>query len=304
MGVVQAPGRIGPDRGSGGTPRTGASERVYAGLLRAYPGPFRRRYQEEMVLLFGDQLREAQATHGAAGTTVTWFRTLLDLASSAIGEHLRKDRTMAQSLATFEPTRSMRVLGLFGLIGGVLLLWAFLSSDPFADGRINFIRLLVFSLAGPAIARAFYPRQAALAPRLALVATGAVIIGGIWYATWLLLSPGVPSKFSGTFGLVNFLAGLALWLSPVLYGAAMRRIGAAWKGMTRSRTVATRLGATLLLGSSVAWLGDDRLGLVDSEAYGQLWSTIAQVGVALNGAGWILLGAVLVLGSRASRPAA
>lgn len=304
MGVAQAPGRVGSDRGFDGAPRSSASERIYASLLRAYPSAFRRRYEDEMVLLFADQLRDARAANSGGGVAATWVRTLLDLLSSAIGEHLRKDRTMAQSLATFEPTWSMRLLGLFGLIGGVLLLWAFVSWNPFVDQGNNLIRLLVFSLAGAAIAIAFYRRQAAVAPRLALVATGAVVIAGAWYATWLLLSPGVRSPFSGTYGLVNFLAGLALWLSPVLYGAAMLRIGAAWQGMTRWRAVATRLGAVLLLGSSVAWLGDDRLGLVDSEAYGELFQAIALTGVALNGAGWILLGAVLVLGARGTRPAA
>ena len=95
MGVVQAPGRFGGEPDFGGTPRQSLSERVYSGLLRAYPRTFRTRYADEMVLLFGDQLRDARAARGAGGITITWLRTLLDLASSAFGEHLRKDRTMA-----------------------------------------------------------------------------------------------------------------------------------------------------------------------------------------------------------------
>ena len=110
--------------------------------------------------------------------------------------------------------------------------------------------------------------------------------------------------FSGTFGAINFWSNGALWLSAAVYGAAMLRIGAAWQGMPRWRGVATRLGAIALLGSSVAWTGDDRLGLVDSEPYGEVWSTIALTGVFLNGLGWVLLGGVLALGNRSARRSA
>jgi hypothetical protein len=295
MDAAQAPGRVGSGRGLESPGDLGGSERVYSRLLRLYPTDFRRRYRDEMVLLFSDQLRDARSNGRAGGAVATWFRSLVDLVANAIGEHLRMDRRTAQSLATFEPTRGMRLLGLFGVIGAGLLLWAFVSWNAFADPTMNLIRLLTFSLAGAAISIGFYGRQAAIAPRLALVSTSVVVIAGAWYVLWLLLSPGVKSPFMGTFGLVNFLAGLALWLSPVLYGAAMLRIGAAWRGMSRTWSIVTRLGAVFLLGSSVAWLGDDRLGLVDSE-YGAVWQAVAMTGVGLNGLGWTLLGAVLVLG--------
>ena len=127
MGVAEAPGRSGRGHGLGAAPPRSRSEAIYAGLLRAYPPEFRARYAEEMMLLFGDQLRDARAADGGGGAIATWFRSLVDLASSAVGQHLRKERTMAQSLATFEPTRTMKVLGAFAVAGGALLLLAFVT---------------------------------------------------------------------------------------------------------------------------------------------------------------------------------
>ena len=308
MGVAQAPGRFGTDPGlidpGFEAPRLGRSERLYAGLLRAYPAPFRARYAEEMVLLFGDQLRDARAARGSGGITTTWFRTLVDLASSAVGEHLRKDRTMATSLATFAPTRSMRWLGLVGLVGGVLLLWAFISFNPFETRAANMVRLITFALGQAAIALAFYRRLSLASPRLALATTGLVVFGGVGYALWVFVALWVPSPFSGTFGALNFFGSGLLWLSAALFGFALLKTGAASKGMPSRLALAARLGAVALLGSSFAWIGDDRLGLVDSEPYGQLFGAIAMFGVFLNGLGWVTLGSVLVLGGRGSRAAA
>jgi hypothetical protein len=304
MGVAQAPGRFGNEPDYGDAPRTSRSERVYAGLLLAYPRKFRARYADEMVLLFADQLRDARAANGAGRVTATWMRTLLDLASSAVGEHLRKDRTMAQSLATFEPTRSMRWLGLIGLAGGVLLLWAFISFDPFQTRAANAIRLIIFALGQAAIAIAFNRRQALVAPRLALITTALTVFAGTFYALWVVLALWVPSPFSGGFGALNFFGNGVLWLSAVAYGGAMLRIGAVWQGMPRWLGIVARVGAIALLGSAFGWLGDDRLGLVDSEPYGQLIGTIAMLGVFLNGLGWVTLGGVLVFGNRGTRTAA
>ena len=298
MGVASAPERFGIDPDFDSEPWVGHSERVYAGLLRAYPPQFRARYEDEMVVLFGDMLRDARAADGAGGIVIIWIRTVLDLTSSALGEHLRKDRTMAQSLATFEPTRTMRLLGLVGLVGGILLLWAFISFNPFETRTANTIRLIVFALGGAAVAVAFYRRQALVARSRALASSGAVVFSGALYATLAVLAQWVQSPFSGTFGALNFWSSWALWVTAAVYGAAMLKIGAAWQGMPRWLGVATRLGAITLLGSSFAWVGDDRLGLVDSEQYGHMWSSIAMAGVFLNGTGWVILGAVLALGNR------
>jgi hypothetical protein len=299
VGAAQAPGRFGAGGIHGGS-RASASERLYAGLLRLYPAAFRARYGEEMVVLFGDQLRDARAGRGPGSVVAIWIRSLFDLAASAVGEHLRRDRTVAQSLATFEPSRSMRLLGLFGLVGAGLLLWAFISIKPFEDPALNRIRLVTFALAGAAVSLAFYRQQALAAPALARLTTAAVVIAGVWYAGWVILSAGVDRPFVGTFGFVYLLANIALWVSPAIWALGMLHTGAAWQGMPRRLEIVTKIALWILVGSIVGWLGDDRLGLVDS-LWGELWQAVAIAGVNMNGLGWGVLGAVLLVGGR-SRP--
>lgn len=297
MGVADAPRRAAADPGTGAGRPLGRSERLYAGFLHLYPSGFRARYADEMIVLFGDQMRDARAS-GRGGLAMAWIRTSFDIGSSAIGEHLRRDRVMAQSLATFEPTRGMRLLGLIGLIGGVLLLWAFLSFDPFLGRVANTVRLILFALGGAAVAIAFHGRQARVAPRLAFAAAGAVVGSGTLYAALVVLALWVDSPFSGVFGTLTFWSSGALWVSAAAYGVAMLRIGEAWRGMSRPLAVATRIGASALIGGALAWVGDDRLGLVDSVAYGQLWSTVALASVFLVGLGWVVLGSVMAIGAR------
>src|SRR5258705_8432332 len=204
---------------------------------------------------------------------------------------------MAATVTTFEPTRTTRALGLFGVVGAILLLVAFASFEPFEDARANEVRLVVFSLAGAALALAFYRRQAVVAPTLALLTTGSVVIAGTWYAAMVLAAPAIEHPFIGPFGLLNLLANIALWVTPAIWAIGMLHTGAAWQGMSPNQARATKLGMTILLGSIVAWIGDDRLGMVHS-LWGALWQAVALAGVAMNGVGWLILGAVLVLAGR------
>jgi hypothetical protein len=197
----------------------------------------------------------------------------------------------------FEPTRTTRLLGLVGVVGATLLLWAFVSFNPFVDPMVNGIRLVVFALAGAAVSLAFHRRQALAAPMLARVTTAAVVIAGVWYATWVIVSLGVDRPFVGTFGSVYFLANIALWVSAAVWAIGMLHTGAAWHGMPRRLGLITRLATWILVGSIVGWMGDDRLGLTDSR-WGGMWQAIALAGVAMNGVGWGLLGAVLLFRGR------
>ena len=295
MAAVQAPGRAGPEAG------LAAGQRLYASLLRLYPRGFRDRYGDEMVLLLGDQIRDARAGAGIGGVAITWIRTLVDLVSSAVGEHLRKDRTMAQSLTSFEPSRSMRLLGVIGIVGAALLLWAFVSWNPFAERANNTIRLVLFGLAGAAVALAYHDRQVAANRRLATVATAVVVLAGVWYSSWIVLGATRDSPFIGTIGFIGSLASLSLWLSAGVFGALVLRIGALWRGMSPWFAAIARMAAlVLLVGGPLGWLGDDRWGLVEDETYGPMFQQAALFGVFLVGAGWALLGTVLVLGGRRS----
>lgn len=206
---------------------------------------------------------------------------------------------MARSLATFEPTRPMRVAGLLAVAGGVLLLWAFYSWNPFSDPRVNGIRLLLFWSSGVAAALGYHGRQAAVRPRLARMATGAVVLVGAWNLLWLLLAWDRSSPFGGEFGLIGFVGGLLGWLAASFYGAAMLVIAAAWLGMGRWAAAATRMAAGLLVVAGVvATFGMDRLGLTRSEPYGELFGTLGMLGVGGVGLAWLVLGLVLMVGGR------
>lgn len=54
------------------------STRLYARLLRAYPADFHRRYADQMVVLFTDQIRDARGNQSRTGLAITWIRALAD----------------------------------------------------------------------------------------------------------------------------------------------------------------------------------------------------------------------------------
>ncbi len=72
------------------------AERIYRRLLLAYPRSFRARYEEEMVRLFLDQLRDADGAERPGERAGLWARSVADIASSAPSEHLRKETPVAK----------------------------------------------------------------------------------------------------------------------------------------------------------------------------------------------------------------
>ena len=63
------------------------SERLYRILLKAYPGGYRRKYEEAMAQCFRDQLRAANTI----GKWVRlWLRTMADFALSLPARHLEQ----------------------------------------------------------------------------------------------------------------------------------------------------------------------------------------------------------------------
>ena len=211
---------------------------------------------------------------------------------------------MAKALTTFEPTRTtMRLLGIVRVVGGVLLLWAYFSWAPFVARSSHTVRLVLFALAGAAVGLAFHRRQSAVAPRLALVATSVVVLAGLWYATSNILALNLPRSWVGVGGLLYSLSSLAIWLSAALFGLISLRIGAVWHGMTRWFAATARIALLILaIGGPLAVLGDDRWGLGRHETYGALITQATLLGIFLTGAGWALLGAVLVTGGQRGAP--
>jgi hypothetical protein len=251
---------------------------VYGWLLRFYPAAFRARFSGEMLQLFSDQLRDARADRASAGAAKTWLRTLGDLAVTAAAEHARRDRTVAHTLATTPPSTSSRVLGLLGILGGAVLLAAFLVD---ISPALNFARLVLFNLGAMAIVIAVHRRQASVAPAPALAAAVPALLANAWNLAMLLLSIGRPQPPQGDpdFRLVFFFASVAMWLTDAAFGLLTLRLG-----------VVSRWGAfALAIGSVLAISGIDRLGLTSS-ANPTIFGPLAMAGAALNGIGWILLG--------------
>jgi hypothetical protein len=268
------------------------TERLYRGLLHLYPARFRARFADDMAQLFGDQLRRARTEGPPAAVAGTWLRGIADLAATAASEHIRRDRTLAHSIAT-SPSTSSRLLGLFGILGGLVLLWpAFLPAlFPFALSADFFnLRLAIFNIGAIAIVVAVHRRQASAAPMLALLAAISAILANAWYLamTVLLVSqPGQPGP--GDYGILYFFAGLAIWLTDAAFGFVTLRLG-----------VVTRWGAlALAIGSVLAIVGMDRLELT-SQSNPTIFGTLALAGIALNGIGWILLGIDVATRRRAS----
>jgi len=260
--------------------RSPGHERLYRGLIRLYPAEFRTRFGDEMVQLFGDQMRDARTGDAHSGPVGTWLRTLGDLVVTAASEHTRRDRTVAHSLAD-SPSMAIRALGILGILGGVVLLAAFVIDIA---PEANLVRLLLFNLGAIAIGLAVHVRQASISPRLSLAVTAPMILANAWYLVMTILSIGRPvyPVPDAEFRPIFFYAGVSMWLSDAIFGLVAFRLGAV------SRTAALVLAVgTVVSGSGMGglagtfpWLS----GIVALLAPFSLW------GIGLVGAGWILLG--------------
>lgn len=185
------------------------------------------------------------------------------------------------------PLVATRALGGVGMVGGLVLLAAFVVDMPSA---LNTILLVLFNAGAMAVAVATYGRHAAVSRRLALAGTIPLIVANGWYIAWILFAVGRERPFAGDFGLVGFGAGLAFWLADAWFGLVALRLGVVWRWAALA----------LVIGSLMAITGMDRLELT-SEANPTIFTPIALLGVALNGIAWILLGLEIVLrGLRAS----
>jgi hypothetical protein len=255
---------------------SGLGERVYRGLLRLYPAEFRDRFSGEMVQLFNDKLRDARAGSASLGTVRAWLTLLGDVAVTAPSEHLRRNRTVAHSLSS-APQISARALGIVGILAGIVGLAVFVIEIP---QELFPPRIILMNLGFIAIVLAVHRRQAAVAPRLALLAAVPAVLANAWYLVMVVLQMlRTGPIFGGAFGLVAFWGGVALWLTTALFGAMTLRLGA----VTRLGALATTVGALLTL------TGIDRIGLV-SEASPTIFNTLSQVGIITLAVGWILLG--------------
>lgn len=180
-------------------------------------------------------------------------------------------------------SRSLRsvALGLLGILGGTVLLVAFVVDIP---SDLNAFRLVLFNIGAIAVVVGVHPYQAHVAPRLAVWVAGFAVAANAWYVGMEILSIGEPDPFGGEVGYVWFIAAIVMWLTDAAFGAVTLRLG-----------VMGRWGAAALaIGSVLAITGIDRLGLTSSHDP-TIFGPISLIGAALNGLGWILLGLDLAL---------
>jgi len=256
------------------TPSPGGHERLYRGLLRLYPADYRERYADQMVQLFSDQLRERGGQ--------AWITAPIDLITSAASERMRRNRTVAQSL-TLAPTPLARLLGMLGVLGGALLLAAFMIEIA---PDINWLRLALFNIGAIAVAVGAYRLQAPANPRPALWATVLVVVTNALYMLTVLAAELVELP---RLGLIYVVIGGAMWLSDLCFGVLTFRLG-----------VLSRLAAlALVTGSAFAFIG---MGVFGLTVPGTMLNAVIMTGLAIHGLGWILLGLDVALRGRRADP--
>ena len=256
-------------------------ERVYRALLRLYPKPFRTRFGDELVQLFGDVLRDArEGSGGRGGTGGAWLRILADIALTAPAEHLDQ-RRVAHSL-TRPTSAATKALGVVGILGGLVLVAGYI---PSIDWRGLFVlRLILFNAGTIAIVIAVHRRQAARSRYLSLAAAVLAVLGNAWYLSMIILSIGRPQfpEPDPEFRPIFFVAAIALWLGDAIFALVALRLGA----VSRWASLAVAVGSLVAflamggVGENFPWL----VGLIELTAPFHLW------GVALLGLGWIILG--------------
>lgn len=262
----------------------GAShERVYRALLRLYPEPFRARFGDELVQLAGDLFRDARVgLNGERGVAATWLRLLLDVALTAPAEYLEQ-RRVAHSLSR-PAAAATKALGVFGVAGGLVLIAAFVPNLPWTQELFQ-LRLVLFNGGAIAIAAAILRRTSAAGsgrPVRAVAATA--ILANAWYLVMVVLSVGRPQypdpdpEFRG----IMLWAGIAMWWADAALGLALvRRPGLMRWG-----------GLALAIGSVGAFTGMGHLQLHDGQL-GWFFRPASQLGIVLNGIGWVVLGIVV-----------
>jgi hypothetical protein len=266
-------------------------ERTFRALLRLYPRRFRHAYAEDMTQLFRDQLRDARGANRPGAVAMTWFRTLGDLVQTAIGERARSGIAVGHSLdGPSLPT--LRALGLIGVVGGLGLVAVFVVD---LGPMLGAVRLPLYSTGAIAIILGMVAAGLARTSRgvaVALIAAGLANAGVLATTLGSVGRPVFPEP-DPDFRLLSDYVMAAMWLSDAALGLALIRL----------RSIARTGALALAVGSPLAFLGMSRLELVSDAVYGAVIQSVALAGIGLNGLGWILLGAALVLAHRAEASA-
>jgi hypothetical protein len=195
--------------------------------------------------------------------------------------------TLAESSGEL-PTTVTRASGILGIVGGLVLISAWVPNLSWTWELFN-LRLVLFNAGAIAIGLAVHRRQARRSPLVSSVAATAVIVANAFYLVMVILSIGRPvyPEPDPQFRLVFFYAATAMWLADAAFGLVALRLGVVSRWAT----------SALLIGSILALLGIDRLELVDGP-FASIFIPLSQIGIVMNGLAWIALGLGLVRGRR------
>lgn len=78
-------------------------ERAFRRLVHLYPTAFRAEYEDQLVGLFADQLRDSRISGGTGAVARLWAQVLTDLIATAPQEHLRKESPVLQPVEPAAP---------------------------------------------------------------------------------------------------------------------------------------------------------------------------------------------------------
>lgn len=247
-------------------------ERLFRGLLRLYPTAFRARYGDEILQLCADEMRDARGSGARRGPLQTLLETIIDV--SWCGLHER-----ASNRGAAAPTPTMRLLGLLGIAGGLILVSGFLF---FIHPTFNLARLLLFNAGAIGITVAVCRLAGDRIGRWALAIAAFVVVANLAHALGSVYAEQFEFPFAGLRGIVYSWISYAMWLGDGAFGLVALRVG----GFARVGGLALALGAFGLLGIDRFWAPTELAGM------------IAMTGVVLNGFGWIVLGLVVALRGR------
>jgi hypothetical protein len=178
------------------------------------------------------------------------------------------------------PSAASRLLGVLGILGGLVLIAAFVPDLPWGDGVFN-LRLVLFNAGAIAILLAVHRRQALISRRVSLVAVVPALLANAWYLGMVILAIGRPQfpEPDPGFRPILFYAAIALWLSDSWFGFVAARLGAVWWWAA----------LTLGIGSLLALSGVGGLGFTTGPLAAFI-EPLALGGIGLVGIGWVLLG--------------
>ncbi len=195
---------------------------------------------------------------------------------------------MAHSLAP-SPSPWSRILGILGILGGLVVIAAFIPNLPWGNELFN-LRLVLFNAGAIAVVFAVHRRQAAFGRGISLAVAIPAILANAWYLVMVILAMGRPRfpEPDPEFRPIFFYAAIVLWLTDAAFGFVAARLGAV------SRWAALALG----FGSLLALLGVGGLGFT-SGPFATIIGPLSLVGLGLVGIGWVLLGIDIATGGSA-----